>query len=521
MAGHAGDAVVQHDDGRVAVVIGDVNEAGDAGMDEGGVADDGHALGFIFRVGLIPSMERGDGSAHADAGVNHAQGSGRAQGVAADVSADGDLQLFQGIEQSPVGAAGAKHRRTGRDRHIQADGGVFFSQNHLADQPLGVFALKGEGFLTDDFHADGLAVFFQEGIQLFQHVHLIAVMGEALDQLFRQGVNTAQFQVVHLVPQGFLGVLVADAGADHADLGTVVLHRIDVGGFRPVLLRFHPVFHNDVALFGLAGHHHVFVGVLHIGMQSHLFPVTQFHQAPGVGHPGGEPQHHRGVKLLGQGESQFGIVLTFLGVGGLQHHQFGRLGVVAGILFVLGRVHSRVVRHQNHHAGVDAGVGGGEQGVGGHIEAHVLHAGEGPRPGDGGAQSCLHPYLFIGGPFTVDLRIGSGRLGDFGAGSAGIAGHHTASGFVQAPGNGLVADEKLFFHVFFSLFIYDLQNLGDLGLCPKNAVFLRLFLSYTKIGEISRVAVPPPLSGTGWIGKIRKKSEKKPVFFGKINKFHW
>ena len=148
------------------MVIGDVNQAGNAGMNEGGVADDGDALGFIFRVGLVPSMEGGNGSTHADAGVNHAQGGGSAQGVAADVPADGDLQPLQGVEQSPVGAAGAEHRRTGRDGHIQAGGGVFFSQNHLANQPLGIFALQGEGILADHIHPDGLAVFFQEGVQL-------------------------------------------------------------------------------------------------------------------------------------------------------------------------------------------------------------------------------------------------------------------------------------------------------------------------------------------------------------------
>lgn len=65
-------------------------------------------------------------------------------------------------------------------------------------------------------------------------------------------------------------------------------------------------------------------------------------------------------------------------------------------------------------------------------------------------------------------------------GVPGVAGHYPAAGFVQAPGNGLVADEKLFFHAFFSLFIYDLQKFGGFGTLPKKC---RIFTIISIIHE--------------------------------------
>ena len=38
------------------------------------------------------------------------RGRGGAQGIAADVAGDGDLQLVEHVEETPMGAAGAEHR---------------------------------------------------------------------------------------------------------------------------------------------------------------------------------------------------------------------------------------------------------------------------------------------------------------------------------------------------------------------------------------------------------------------------
>ena len=62
MAGHAGDGVVQNDNDGIALVVGDVYQAGDAGMDKGGIADDSHASSSPPRSPrrLVEAVEGGD-----------------------------------------------------------------------------------------------------------------------------------------------------------------------------------------------------------------------------------------------------------------------------------------------------------------------------------------------------------------------------------------------------------------------------------------------------------------------------
>ena len=117
---------------------------------------------------------------------------------------------------------------------------------------------------------------------------------------------------------------------------------------------------------------------------------------------------------------------------------------MAGVLLVLRGVHARVIGHHNDHARVHPGVGDGEQRVGGHVQAHVLHAAEGAAARQRGAEGGLHGHLLIGGPLAVDVVELGGLLGDLGTGGAGIAGDHTASRLVQSTGNGRVAQHQLF-----------------------------------------------------------------------------
>ena len=125
--------------------------------------------------------------------------------------------------------------------------------------------------------------------------------------------------------------------------------------------------------------------------------------------------------------------------------------MVAGVLLVLGGVHPRIVGHADDKPGVDAGVGHGIEGIGGHIEAHVLHAAESAFAGQAGAEGRLHGYLLVGGPLAVDLVVLGSLLGDLRAGGSGVAGNHAAPRLIQSPGNGGVAQHQ-FFHCFFPTF---------------------------------------------------------------------
>ena len=66
MAGHTGNGVIQHDNGRITLVISNIGKTGHAGMHKGGVTDYGY--GFVlalFAKCLIKSMDRTDGGSHA------------------------------------------------------------------------------------------------------------------------------------------------------------------------------------------------------------------------------------------------------------------------------------------------------------------------------------------------------------------------------------------------------------------------------------------------------------------------
>ena len=111
LAGHGGGAVVE-DDQHVAGgrrVVDHLDQAGDAAVDEGAVADDAdHAAGLVGRQHVAQAQAHAEAGAHADAGVHGLEGRQHAQRVAADVAGDDAVQLAQGLEDDAVRAAVAE-----------------------------------------------------------------------------------------------------------------------------------------------------------------------------------------------------------------------------------------------------------------------------------------------------------------------------------------------------------------------------------------------------------------------------
>ena len=112
---------------------------------------------------------------------------------------------------------------------------------------------------------------------------------------------------------------------------------------------------------------------------------------------------------------------------------------MAAVLLVLAGMHGRVVRHAHHKAAVHAGIRGGEQGIRGHVEPHVLHGGERPGAREGRAHGAFQRHFLVGRPFGVHFAELRYLLGDLGGGSARIGGHVLNARLPKAPGNGLVA----------------------------------------------------------------------------------
>ena len=440
MAGHAGDGVVQNDHGGVGLVIGNIGKAGHAGVHEGGVTDNGNGSALtLLAQSLVKAVGGGDGRAHAQCHVHGGQRSHRAQRVAADIAQHGALVLAQGVEQAAVGAAGAHDRGAGRNDVLQSLAGMYFTAQTLGHQILRELAQNGQHVLAGHLQTHGPAGVFHDGVQFLNNHKLLDLGGKVADELLGQGMDHAQLEHGYAVPEHFLYILVGGGGGDDAHVSAAHLHPVQGGGLS-VLGKFcHTLLHEGVAADGVAGHHDVLGDVLLIGLGGDFLTGSGLHHGLGVGHAGAHLQQHRTVKLLGDLISGLGEGQSLGRVGGLQHGQLGSHGIVPGVLLVLGGVHAGVVGHGDDHARIHTGVCHGEQGVGGHVQAHVLHGAEGALARQTCAEGGLHGYLFIGSPLGVDLIKFGHLLGDLGAGGAGVAGHHAAAGLVQATGNGGVA----------------------------------------------------------------------------------
>ncbi len=120
-----------------------------------------------------------------------------------------------------------------------------------------------------------------------------------------------------------------------------------------------------------------------------------------MGNPRGGAQHHRGIELLRKLQANAGHFVGFLRVRRVKQGHLGKFGIVATVLFVLRRMHARIIGDHQHQTGVDAGVGQSQQGIGGDIDADMLHGGQGTTAGNGSTNSRFEGDFFVGGPFAV------------------------------------------------------------------------------------------------------------------------
>ena len=132
-------------------------------------------------------------------------------------------------------------------------------------------------------------------------------------------------------------------------------------------------------------------------------------------------------------------------VGGLEHRNLREAREVPGVLLVLRRVLARVVGHADDHAALASHVGKRHEGVGGDVEADVLHRDDRARARVGGAGRGLEGNLFVGCPFEVHVVLSFREIfEDLGRGGSGIAEGGGDARFPGAARDGFVAGQKSF-----------------------------------------------------------------------------
>jgi len=132
-----------------------------------------------------------------------------------------------------------------------------------------------------------------------------------------------------------------------------------------------------------------------------LRAISGGHKALGVADAGGGTVQHGDVELLGDIEGGLHEVQAFLAVGGLHHGYLRGLGIVTVVLLVLAGVHGGIIGGDHHVALAHAVIRGGEHGVGGHVQAHMLHGAQRAGAGHGRTVGHLGGDLLVGGPFAV------------------------------------------------------------------------------------------------------------------------
>jgi len=349
--------------------------------------------------------------------------------------------LAQHVEHVAVGAAGAQPGKP--VRHVDRAGG----QGRRLGQPQrrpqrlgGELADRREGVLAVAGDAPGPHLGLDDRVELLDDVEGLDGRREVADQLLGQRVDDAQLED-RGVRQHLAHVAVGDAAGDDPDGPTALDHVGGVGLDEPGQLG-HARLDLDPAHARVAGQHHVLGRVL-VDADRVLGggdgQVDVVHDALGVGQPGGRPQEARGVEALRQLERRPRERARLGRRRRLEHRQLGRDGVVAVVLLVLGRVHGRVVGGDDHEARVDAGVGAGEQRVGGHIDAHVLHRHQGPAARDGRPQPDLERHLLVDRPLGVHVRVADQGLQDLRRRRPGVPATDRDPGLPCAQRDALVA----------------------------------------------------------------------------------
>ena len=381
-----------------------------------------------------------DGRAHAQRRIHAFDGRQGAQGVAADIAKHRQPQLFDGKEGCSVRAARAQHRRARGQRGLLRR---FIRAKGLTDALHAQLSLTARVAFARYGNAHGGDLLLKDALQLLDHHQLVHPGGKITHGGAIHGIAQSQLQNAGFW-QRLAYILIHHTRAHHAQRRAAHFHAVEAQACGLVLHALLAHFHHQMTLAGHAGHHHIFHKVFFVFAHRQLCAFAHFHRGALMRQARGQAQKNGRIVALAQFKSALNIIMAFLAVGRLQHGDVRRAGDHAAVLFILAGMHIGIVRRHDHQPRVHARIGSGIQGIGRHIDAHMLHAAHGARARHGRAEGRFHSHLFVGGPFAVDFGISSAELRNLRAWRARIAGYHPHAGLIRAARNGLVAQHQLF-----------------------------------------------------------------------------
>ncbi len=339
-------------------------------------------------------------------------------------------------------APGAQHRRAWQNGNVFAEVGRHRCPGKPRRDHIGAQFTDVREPLFPDHIADAEArqLLLDEALALLDHEHGLESPAELHEPAARQGVEHPQSED-RCVRSHFLHVLKRDTVRHDANLGVSFLDDValellgELPEPRQLLLQLdspEPRVHRD--------------GVLAHSTRERLplrfLSLTELDAPARVCESSGRAQHDRRAIPLAQLKGQRGEASRFGSVTGLQDRNLCHLREIPAVLLVLRGVHPRIVGHERNEAGVGAGVGEHHEGIGGHVEADVLHRHHAARPTEGRTHRLLERHLFVRRPVGVDLLVIREPLQHLGARRAGIAGGEDHAGLPRAVGHRLVTRQE-------------------------------------------------------------------------------
>ena len=162
-----------------------------------------------------------------------------------------------------------------------------------------------------------------------------------------------------------------------------------------------------------------------------------------MANPGGGAQDDRGPVTLADLHGHGHEIDGLLAVGGLEDRHLGQPGVPAGVLLVLGGMAARIVGHADDQPPLDPDGAEVQQGVGGHVQPHVLHGHQTTRASQTRPHRHFQGHLLVRRPLAVDLvAVEHEVLEDLGGGRARIPSRHRHASLIGPARDGFVAGEK-------------------------------------------------------------------------------
>ena len=188
-------------------------------------------------------------------------------------------------------------------------------------------------------------------------------------------MGKAQGQKGAILRKDFPGDQGGSTCRHHPNLGTLDVHFIEGTAFGVSSKSFHLVFQGRPVPVGVGGRGDEFFSLPLVGDGLDLDRLTGLDQASGVADPGGHAKEDGQIEVFRKLVGFLDHIQGILAVSRLKEGELGRPCVVAVVLFILRGVHARIITRDNDKTPAHPVIGGGKEGICGHIEAYMLHGG--------------------------------------------------------------------------------------------------------------------------------------------------